>query len=742
MAGVSDTSTTHNQAGMNILESLNPVQQEAVLQTEGPLLIFAGAGSGKTRILTYRVAYLINEKRVPPFNIMAVTFTNKAADEMKERVINLLGKRGKGVWISTFHSAGVRILRQHIHLLGYQNHFAIYDEQDQHRLVRDVLKDLELDPRIFHPNRIRAEIDRAKNEGISEDEYVAEPFNVFQKRVALAYARYQETLRRNNALDFGDLLRLTMMLFRGFPDVLKTYQHLLRYVMVDEFQDTNSIQYELIRLLVGNHGNLCVVGDDDQSIYRWRGADITNILNFEKDFPGSRVIKLEQNYRSTKTILNAANGVVSNNIGRKEKLLWTENPTGEPIVLYHTEDEEDEARYVVNQIKNGMTESYRDFAIFYRTNAQSRALEEALIKEGIPYMIVGALRFYERKEIKDVLAYLRVSANPLDSVSLKRILNTPARGIGNRTLEQLEKLSTERNLPLYEGIRTLIQEGDVSATMGGRLRLFLQMMEGFRDSSLSIRDLALEVLEKTGYLDHLRAEGTEQAASRIENVEELITVITEYEESSAIEDKTLEGFLDRVALVSDVDNYRDQWNRVSLMTLHCAKGLEFPIVFLTGMEEGLFPHHRRGENPEEMEEERRLCYVGMTRAKKKLYLTHAKARSLFGFQRVCVPSRFLDEIPEELLVKEVSPELDRHHFADELPQSFYETTYETSLDEIDEIPTIRVGQRVRHPKFGEGTIQYCEGKKNKQRIIVYFPSVGTKTLSLQFARLEIIQDPL
>jgi DNA helicase-2/ATP-dependent DNA helicase PcrA len=724
---------------MNILESLNPVQQEAVLHTEGPLLIFAGAGSGKTRILTYRVAYLLHEKNVPPWNIMAVTFTNKAADEMKERVVNLLGKRGERVWISTFHSAGVRILRQHIHLLGYQNHFAIYDEQDQQRLIRDITRDLEIDPRLFLPNRIRAEINRAKNSGISEDEYIADPFDLFQKRVASVYQTYQATLRRNNALDFGDLLRLTILLFQRFPETLETYQHLLRYVMVDEFQDTNTIQYELIRLLVKNHRNVCVVGDDDQSIYRWRGADITNILNFEKDFPGSLVIKLEQNYRSTKTILDAANGVVSHNLSRREKLLWTENPLGEPIVVYHAKDEEDEARFLAHQIKTGLTESYRDFAVFYRTNAQSRALEEAFIKEGIPYMIVGALRFYERKEIKDILAYLKVIANPSDGISLKRIINTPPRGIGNRTVEQLDRISTERNIPLYDGLRVLIDEGSISAATAKRVKTFLEMMEAFRSCSLPLRDLALEVLEKTRYLDPLREEGTDQAISRIENIEELITVMTEYQESPAIEEKTLEAFLDRVALVSDVDNYQDRWNRVCLMTLHCAKGLEFPVVFITGMDEGLFPHHRRGEDPEEMEEERRLCYVGMTRAKRKLYLIHARERSVFGSTRIGIPSRFLTEIPEELIAETVSPRLDRLDGTVTPPHHPSETIYETSLDEMDEMPCLRVGQRVRHPKFGEGIVQYCEGEGEKPRVTVYFPSVGARTLSLRFAHLEIIQ---
>jgi len=484
-----------------------------------------------------------------------------------------------------------------------------------------------------------------------------------------------------------------------------------------------------------------VVGDDDQSIYRWRGADITNILNFEKDFPGSRVIKLEQNYRSTQNILQAANGVVRYNSERKEKSLWTENPPGEPVVVYHAENEKDEANYVVEQIRTGLTGSYRDFALFYRTNAQSRALEEALIKNGIPYMIVGALRFYERKEIKDVLAYLQVIANPSDSVNLKRIINTPPRGIGNRTLQQLERMSLERNLPLYEGLKALTDDEGLSAAIRNRLRAFLHMVEAFRDSGLSIRDLVQLILEKTGYLDHLRAEKTEQTISRIENIEELVTVIKEYEESPAIEDRSLEGFLDRVALVNDVDNYHDRWNRVSLMTLHCAKGLEFPVVFLTGMEEGLFPHHRRGEDLEEMEEERRLCYVGMTRAKKKLYLVHAKQRTIFGAQRVNTPCRFINEIPEELVVRHVSPSLTLRQPTYEVPQHFTEITYDTRLDEFDEVPSLRVGQRVRHPKFGEGTIQYCEGEKESQRIIAYFPSVGTKTLSLRFVRLEIIQEP-
>jgi DNA helicase-2/ATP-dependent DNA helicase PcrA len=724
---------------MELLESLNPIQREAVLHTEGPLLIFAGAGSGKTRILTYRVAYLIQEKDIPPWTIMAVTFTNKAADEMKERVTGLLGKRGERVWISTFHAACVRILRQHIHLLGYQHHFAIYDEDDQKRLIRDIMRNLEIDPRIFHPTRIRIEINRAKNAGISEEEYVAQPFDVFQKRVASVYGEYGAMLRRNNALDFGDLLRLTILLFRRFPETLESYQHLLRYIMVDEFQDTNTMQYEFVRLLGQNHQNICVVGDDDQSIYRWRGADISNILNFEKDFSGSEVVKLEQNYRSTKNILKAANGVVSHNLGRKEKSLWTDNPPGDPVVVYHAEDEEDEATYVVEKIRNDANGSYRNFALFYRTNAQSRALEEALIENAIPYMIVGALRFYERKEIKDVLAYLRLIANPSDSISLKRVINTPPRGIGDRTLRQLEKMSAERSLNLYEGLRVLTDEGDFPGATGNRLRAFLQMIESFRGSSLTLRNLAIEVLEKTDYLEYLRQEGTEQAISRIENIEELISVITEYEENPALEKKGLEGFLERVALVNDADNYHDRWNRVSLMTLHCAKGLEFPVVFLAGMEEGLFPHHRRGENPEEMEEERRLCYVGMTRAKKTLYLVHAEQRTIFGAQRISVPSRFVNEIPDELIVRETSPRLSRARRV-QLPHELPTTTYSKDLCEFEEVPRLRVGQRVRHPKFGEGTIRYCEGEKERQRIIVSFPTVGTKTLSIRFARLEILEE--
>ena len=724
-----------------ILQSLNPAQQEAVLHTEGPVLIFAGAGSGKTRILTHRVAFLIRDKSVPPWNIMAVTFTNKAAAEMKDRVIGLLGKRGERVWISTFHSAGVRILRQHIHLLGYQRHFAIYDDQDQQSLIKEIMKDLDIDPRVFHPNRIRSEINRAKNSGVSPESYEAPAFDVFHKRVATLYEKYQESLQRNNALDFGDLLRLTVEIFQRFPDVLKSYQHLLRYIMVDEFQDTNSIQYQLIKMLAATHQNICAVGDDDQSIYRWRGADITNILNFERDFPEARVIKLEQNYRSTQTILHAANEVVCHNTTRKEKSLWTKNPPGEPIILYHAEDEREEARYVVQEIRNGTGASYRDIAVFYRTNAQSRALEEVFVREGIPYVIVGALRFYERKEIKDVLAYLRVIANPSDSVSLKRIINTPPRGIGSRTIEHLERMSAERNLPLYEGLKALLRDRELPPVMEKRLDAFLHMMEDLRGLSVPVRDLALEVLEKTGYMGHLREEGTEQALSRVENVEELITVITEYEENIAGEEKSLEGFLDRVALVSDVDNYHDQWNRVSLMTLHCAKGLEFPVVFLTGMEEGLFPHHRRGEDREEMEEERRLCYVGMTRAKKKLYLSYAGLRTLFGAQRVGIPSRFLREIPDNLVVRETSSGLAYVPPTDPAQRDRSEITYETNLDEADEIPVLRVGQRVRHPKFGEGTVHYCEGRDEKQKIIVLFPSVGAKTLSLRFARLEIIHEP-
>ncbi len=778
---------------MSLLKDLNPVQQKAVLETEGPLLVFAGAGSGKTRVLTYRIAYLIQEKRVPPWNIFAVTFTNKAADEMRERVERLLGKSAKGTWISTFHSACARILRQDIEPLGFQKNFVIYDEQDQERHLKAVMKELDLDFRMFHPRAVQSKIESLKNEGITPEQYLPDPYNIFQKRVALVYQRYQEDLRRNNGLDFGDLLTFVPILFNRFPKILKRYQELCRYVMVDEFQDTNLIQYHLIQRMVERHQNICVVGDDDQSIYRWRGAEVGNILNFEKDFPKTKVITLEQNYRSTQNILRAANDMVRKNRSRKEKVLWTENPEGELITLYAAEDESDEAQFVVQKIveqcsprgrvlstssmgvPGGSDRPFRDMAIFYRINAQSRPIEDELVKYQIPYTIVGGLKFYERKEIKDILAYLKLIANPSDGLSLKRIINVPSRGIGEKTIEKIETFSREKGIPLYEGMKQSLEENWLPGGVKVKTGEFVDLMEKLRDEAgtLLLSQLTLDLLAKTGYLPRLKEEGTDEAFSKIENIDELINVMMELEQGG--EGISLESFLDKVSLVSDVDLYEDKGNRVSLMTLHCAKGLEFPFVFIVGMEEGLLPHYRRGDEIEDLEEERRLCYVGITRAKKRVFLSRAEKRSTFGVGRANLPSRFLEELPMELmqleerrgkmetLFSQESSMVDQgadwsphiswdHHFQqaeqgeeDLTKEHVFSGRQEMVLSPVDETGPqeeffqLRVGMKVRHPKFGEGRVRSIEGMNEDQKATIVFQTVGSKRLKVRYAQLEILE---
>jgi len=741
---------------MSLLNDLNPVQQKAVLETEGPLLVFAGAGSGKTRVLTYRIAFLIQEKGVPPWNILAVTFTNKAADEMRERVERLLGRSARGTWISTFHSACVRILRRHIENLGFQRNFVIYDEQDQERHLKAVMKELDLDFRMFLPKAIQSAIDQLKNEGMTPDQYRPSQFNIFQKRLALVYQRYQEDLRRNNALDFGDLLTFVAALFRRFPEILKSYQEFCRYVMVDEFQDTNLIQYHLIRQIVDGHRNICVVGDDDQSIYRWRGAEVGNILNFGKDFPETKVITLEQNYRSTQNILQAANHMVRQNRSRKEKVLWTENPEGEILTLYVAEDEADEARFVVEKIvetcqpSSGSFERwalpYREIAVFYRINAQSRAIEDELVRHQIPYTIVGGLKFYERKEIKDVLAYLKLIANPADGLSLKRIINVPPRGIGEKTIEKIETFSREKGLPLYEGMKQALREGWLPTNAHGKIEEFLRLIEEFREETgtLSLSQLTLALLDKSDYLRRLKEEGTDEAFSRMENIDELINVMMEVERG---EEVSLETFLDKVSLVTDVDLYEDKGNRVPLMTLHCAKGLEFPLVFIVGMEEGLLPHHRRGDEIEDLEEERRLFYVGMTRAKKKLFLSRAEKRHTFGVGRANLSSRFLDEIPMKLIRLEEREERLEKLFPQEPSITWNDHFQQPALPIQEEgialspegFFPLRMGMRVRHPKFGEGRVKSVEGMDADQKATIVFQSVGSKRLKVRNANLEILE---
>ncbi len=743
---------------MSLLNDLNPAQKKAVLETEGPLLVFAGAGSGKTRVLTYRIAHLLQEKGVSPRSIFAVTFTNKAADEMRERVEHLLRGAAKGIWISTFHSACARILRGHIDRLGFGRNFVIYDEEDQERHLKAVMKDLDLDFKMFHPRAMQSRIDRLKNEGITPDEYRPSQFNVFEKRLALVYQRYQEDLRRNNGVDFGDLLLFVTLLFRKFPDILRSYQNLCRYVMVDEFQDTNLIQYQLIRRLVEGHRNVCVVGDDDQSIYRWRGAEVGNILNFERDFPGTKVITLEQNYRSTRHILQAANHVVKENRLRKEKALWTENPEGELLTLYVAEDEADEAHFVVRKISEHVQRSfpenpgsvgrpYRDIAVFYRINAQSRAIEEELVKRQIPYTIVGGMKFYERKEIKDILAYLKLIANPSDGISLKRIINQPPRGIGEKTMERIAAFSKEKSLPLYEGMKEALKEDWLPPAVRERIGGFVHLMEEFRREAetLSPSQLTLDLLSRTGYLERLKEEGTDVALSRVENIDELVNVLMELERGD--DNVSLENFLDKVSLVSDVDLYEDRENRVSLMTLHCAKGLEFPIVFIVGMEEGLLPHYRRGEEMEDLEEERRLCYVGITRAKEKLYLSRSEKRSTFGVGRANLASRFLDELPYELIQVEERERRRDSLFSQETSwfDDFTHSGEETNSGKeiVAWIPDgffpLRTGMRVRHPKFGDGRVKSIEGMNEDQKATIVFRTEGPKRLKVRYANLEILE---
>ena len=619
-----------------LLEALNPQQREAVLAPERAVLVFAGAGSGKTRVLTYRIAYLIGVGKARPDEILAVTFTNKAAEEMRERLEGLLGARATRLWVGTFHSTCMRVLRQHIHRLGRSSDFVIYDEDDQRKVVEGILKEMGIDPRAFPPARVLREIERAKNRGIGPEGYVPDDYDPFQKKAAQIYPVYQEVLKNSNALDFGDLLLYTHRLLQEVPEVRDYYHQRLRHILVDEYQDTNYIQHLLIKDLMGPHSSVFVVGDDDQSIYRWRGAEPANILEFERDFPEARVIKLEQNYRSTRRILEGANAVVCRNRLRKPKRLWTTNEEGEPITVYMAEDEEEEALWVAKKILEDSRGDYGRFAVFYRINAQSRAVEEAFIRLGIPYTVVGGVRFYQRREIKDLIAYLRVAANPRDEVSLERIINVPPRGIGQRTLEKLKG----KGMGLWEAIA---EGGEELGTAKPRVEGFRRLVEEMRELAQGAKawEILEWVLERTGYLEYLQQMGPE-GEMRSENVREFIAALKERREEDLLE------VVAQLSLLTDIDEY-EGGNRVTLMTLHSAKGLEFPVVFIIGMEEGLLPHYLRLGDVHELEEERRLCYVGITRAKEKLHLSWASRRGLFGPKVRRPPSRFLQELPQELL---------------------------------------------------------------------------------------------
>lgn len=749
---------------MSIYDTLNEPQRGAVYYTEGPLLILAGAGSGKTRVLTHRIAYLIEEKGVNPWNILAITFTNKAAGEMRERVDRLVGFGSESIWVSTFHSMCVRILRRHISLLGYDTNFTIYDADDQKTLMKDVCKLLQIDTKIYKERALLAAVSHAKNELVTPEEFRLNAGGDFsQRKIAEVYEEYEKQLKANNALDFDDLLIKTVQLFQTQADVLEYYQERFRYIMVDEYQDTNTVQFELVRLLASKYRNLCVVGDDDQSIYKFRGANIKNILNFEQYFEDAKVIKLEQNYRSTSNILNAANAVIRNNAGRKDKTLWTDNGEGEKIQFRQFDSAYDEAEYIVDDIRKRVREkeySYHDNVILYRTNAQSRMFEEKFVTANIPYKIVGGINFYARREIKDLLAYLKTVDNGKDDLAVRRIVNVPKRGIGLTSINRVQDYAAAYNIGFYDALRAV----DLIPNIGrgaSKLESFVALIEHFKTDAedMSISDLLKEIIEETGYIESLQAEDMVEAETRIENIDELLSKVAAYEEEceDRNEPASLSGFLEEVALVADIDSLDEDTDYVVLMTLHSAKGLEFPNVYLAGMEDGLFPSYMTitADDPEEVEEERRLCYVGITRAEKELTLTCARRRMIRGETQYNKMSRFLKEIPMELLSTgavftkdKEEPEVKVSAYM-QAKQAFKakpfggSTPYSQSPAKSFGKPSgkgldYKTGDRVRHIKFGEGTVTaIIEGGRDYE-VTVAFDTAGTKKMFAAFAKLEKI----
>jgi DNA helicase-2/ATP-dependent DNA helicase PcrA len=722
---------------MDILANLNAPQNEAVCHTEGPLLILAGAGSGKTRVLTHRIAQLIS-KGVPPWQILAVTFTNKAAGEMRERVAGLIGPAAASMWVSTFHSACVRILRQEIEELGFAKNFVVFDTQDQLIVIKNILKEKNLSDKTYHPKALLSSISSAKNELIGVDEYLHQAADHWANITADVYKEYQKKLRSNNALDFDDLIMLTVRLFREVPAVLQKYQERFRYIMVDEYQDTNHAQYVLINLLAEKYQNLCVVGDDDQSIYSFRSADIRNILEFERDFPQVTVIKLEQNYRSTKNILHAANEIIKNNRGRKSKRLWTENFEGEKILLYQADDDREEARFVAEEITRLVREEgrkYSDFALLYRTNAQSRTFEEAMMGRNVPYRVIGGMRFYERKEIRDTLAYLRLVYNPADKVSLSRIINVPKRGIGEASFDRFQFFMEDNHYTVLEGLEHIGEIASLTNRGIKPLQEFNQLLQNWvaKRDELSVKELTETILHTSGYLMDLRNEGTIEAQGRLENLDEFIALTVEFERNS--DDKSLAAFLETVALVADIDNYETDSDAVVMMTLHSAKGLEFPAVFLVGLEEGLFPHSRSLMENRELEEERRLCYVGITRAKQRLYVTYANMRTMYGNFNNSIPSRFLLELPKETITNIKAL---RKSAAAGGPEKAGKpvSTQKASVNKGANPEDIQIGCKVSHPKWGVGTVVTKEGSGAEAQVKIAFPGLGIKSLILAYANLE------
>ena len=750
-------------------DSLNTMQKEAVFHTKGPLLILAGAGSGKTRVLTYRMARLIDEEGVNPWNILAITFTNKAAKEMRDRVDSLVGAGSESIWVSTFHSLCVRILRRYIDRLGYENSFTIYDADDQKSMMKDVCKQLRIDTKVLKERSILSAISSAKDELISPEEY--EKYcsgDYYKQKIASAYKQYQLQLKRNNALDFDDLIVKTVELFRCCPDVLDYYQERFRYIMVDEYQDTNTAQFRLVRLLADKYRNLCVVGDDDQSIYKFRGANIGNILNFEKEFENAKVIKLEQNYRSTSNILNAANGVIRHNRGRKDKTLWTDQPGGTPIGAKQFNSAYDEADYVAKDILRRVQRDegqYSDFAVLYRTNAQSRLFEEKFLIANIPYRIIGGVNFYARKEIKDMLAYLKTVDNARDDLAVRRIINVPKRGIGATTLAKIQEYAVHSDLSFYDACKRVDEVPGIGRS-AGKIKDFVTFIQTLRSQAeyISVHELLEMILDTTGYVLDLESEDSEEAKARVENIDELISKTVSYEETAA--EPTLSGFLEEVALVADIDSLDESENHVVLMTLHGAKGLEFPNVYLTGMEEGIFPSYMSmdDDDPDALEEERRLCYVGITRAMKHLTVTCAKTRMVRGTTQFNPMSRFLREIPKEVLESEEDDAKRRSNYGFEkgtqkqkanftnqrypsgsdsplqTRQGFQKPAFDPTQFKVKKADHLdyQEGDRVRHVKFGEGVVENIADGAKDFEVTVNFDGYGVKKMFAAFAKLQKI----
>lgn len=736
---------------MSIYDTLNTQQQEAVFHTEGPVLILAGAGSGKTRVLTHRIAYLIEEKGVNPWNIMAITFTNKAAGEMRERVDKIVGFGSESIWVSTFHSSCVRMLRRFIDRLGFDTNFTIYDTDDQKTLMKDICKRLDIDTKIYKERAIMAAISSAKDELVGPEEYELKVMGDFSKRkIALAYKEYQKELKKNNALDFDDLIMKTVELFQACPDVLEYFQERFKYIMVDEYQDTNTAQFKFVSLLAGKYKNLCVVGDDDQSIYKFRGANIGNILGFENVFPDAKVVRLEQNYRSTQNILNAANQVIQNNMERKRKTLWTENAEGEKLHFRQFMNAYEEAEYIVGDISKKVREQdaqYRDIAILYRTNAQSRLFEEKFLMANIPYKLVGGVNFYARKEIKDLLAYLKTVDNARDDLAVRRIINVPKRGIGATTLTRVQDYAVSMGMSFYDALK----EANAISTLGraaAKVEPFVTFIQTLRSKAeyLSPSELLKDIIESTGYVKELEAEGTEEAEARIENIDELITKVVSYEEEN--EEPTLSGFLEEVALVADIDSVDGDDNQVLLMTLHSAKGLEFPFVYLAGMEDGMFPSYMTitSNDPTEIEEERRLCYVGITRAMRDLTLTCAQQRMIRGETQYNKVSRFIKEIPRELV--ELGREFQEKKPMDipmptsfrQMKQAFKQPAFVPKQFEVKKADGLdyTVGDTVKHIKFGTGVVTAIVEGGRDYEVTVNFDKVGVKKMFASFAKLKKI----